>query len=330
MIMLCILLINDNKIVSRLLQLSSKKSGFDMEESGIFSPQKESYNLIFIDSDKYNPELVDKIKTNLTYDKLVFIGTNQVKKPAEFELLLEKPFLPADFTSLIESNFITESEESKDDNNLEDSDDKEFEFNEELHSFDNELDSTPEKLSQIIDDIDEEIVDDLDIDENEMEINDDLLNFDDEDIEESEIDEELPNIDNELEEDSEENKIDKLEDLLEETVDETTKISDNLEIDIETKEETIVEKEDGDELLSLDEDKLKKVIEPELVENVEIVDNNKDIEPFLETKKEDELDNNQKNLEDIVKEQLKEIITANLLKDVLKDMQINITFSSKD
>ncbi|HIO90189.1 MAG TPA: hypothetical protein EYG69_00300 [Campylobacterales bacterium] len=328
--MLCILLINDNKIVSRLLQLSSKKSGFDMEESGIFSPQKESYNLIFIDSDKYNPELVDKIKTNLTYDKLVFIGTNQVKKPAEFELLLEKPFLPADFTSLIESNFITESEESKDDNNLEDSDDKEFEFNEELHSFDNELDSTPEKLSQIIDDIDEEIVDDLDIDENEMEINDDLLNFDDEDIEESEIDEELPNIDNELEEDSEENKIDKLEDLLEETVDETTKISDNLEIDIETKEETIVEKEDGDELLSLDEDKLKKVIEPELVENVEIVDNNKDIEPFLETKKEDELDNNQKNLEDIVKEQLKEIITANLLKDVLKDMQINITFSSKD
>ena len=328
--MLCILLINDNKIVSRLLQLSSKKSGFDMEESGIFSPQKESYNLIFIDSDKYNPELVDKIKTNLTYDKLVFIGTNQVKKPAEFELLLEKPFLPADFTSLIESNFITESEESKDDNNLEDSDDKEFEFNEELHSFDDELDSTPEKLSQIIDDIDEEIVDDLDIDENEMEINDDLLNFDDEDIEESEIDEELPNIDNELEEDSEENKIDKLEDLLEETVDETTKISDNLEIDIETKEETIVEKEDGDELLSLDEDKLKKVIEPELVENVEIVDNNKDIEPFLETKKEDELDNNQKNLEDIVKEQLKEIITANLLKDVLKDMQINITFSSKD
>lgn len=328
--MLCILLINDNKIVSRLLQLSSKKSGFDMEESGIFSPQKESYNLIFIDSDKYNPELVDKIKTNLTYDKLVFIGTNQVKKPAEFELLLEKPFLPADFTSLIESNFITESEESKDDNNLEDSDDKEFEFNEELHSFDDELDSTPEKLSQIIDDIDKEIVDDLDIDENEMEINDDLLNFDDEDIEESEIDEELPNIDNELEEDSEENKIDKLEDLLEETVDETTKISDNLEIDIETKEETIVEKEDGDELLSLDEDKLKKVIEPELVENVEIVDNNKDIEPFLETKKEDELDNNQKNLEDIVKEQLKEIITANLLKDVLKDMQINITFSSKD
>lgn len=328
--MLCILLINDNKIVSRLLQLSSKKSGFDMEESGIFSPQKESYNLIFIDSDKYNPELVDKIKTNLTYDKLVFIGTNQVKKPAEFELLLEKPFLPADFTSLIESNFITESEESKDDNNLEDSDDKEFEFNEELHSFDNELDSTPEKLSQIIDDIDEEIVDDLDIDENEMEIDDDLLNFDDEDIEESEIDEELPNIDNELEEDSEENKIDKLEDLLEETVDETTKISDNLEIDIETKEETIVEKEDGDELLSLDEDKLKKVIEPELVKNVEIVDNNKDIEPFLETKKEDELDNNQKNLEDIVKEQLKEIITANLLKDVLKDMQINITFSSKD
>ena len=328
--MLCILLINDNKIVSRLLQLSSKKSGFDMEESGIFSPQKESYNLIFIDSDKYNPELVDKIKTNLTYDKLVFIGTNQVKKPAEFELLLEKPFLPADFTSLIESNFITESKESKDDNNLEDSDDKEFEFNEELHSFDDELDSTPEKLSQIIDDIDKEIVDDVDIDENEMEIDDDLLNFDDEDIEESEIDEELPNIDNELEEDSEENKIDKLEDLLEETVDETTKISDNLEIDIETKEETIVEKEDGDELLSLDEDKLKKVIEPELVENVEIVDNNKDIEPFLETKKEDEFDNNQKNLEDIVKEQLKEIITANLLKDVLKDMQINITFSSKD
>jgi uncharacterized membrane protein len=100
-----ILLINDNKIVSRLLQLSSQKHNYTLEEITDYSASEDAYNVIFIDSEKYDETAWEEFKSTLTYDKLGFIGDKTHPKPDEFDLVLEKPFLPTDFVSLMDENF---------------------------------------------------------------------------------------------------------------------------------------------------------------------------------------------------------------------------------
>ncbi len=314
--MLSILLINDNKIVSRLLQLSSKKSGFDIEESGVFAPQKDSYNLIFVDSDKYSDDLLNKIKENLTYDKLVFIGTAQVKKPDGFELVLEKPFLPTDFTSLVEKNFITE-EKNNEEEIIEFDDIENEEVDELLKDDELELDSSPENLAQMVDEIDEideeqkteDNIEDIDTHE-EFDIDDNLLlDEEDETSEDSEEEIELPNIDDEIE-----------EVVLEEELKESK--TDNID----------------KQLKSIDKTKMKQLIEPsqEVTKNSEETEEVEEVEELIEEetlldkspKKEDNNETN--NLEEIVAKKLKEIITPELLQDALKGLNINITFGDKD
>jgi uncharacterized membrane protein len=100
-----ILLINGNKIVSRLLQLSSEKHGYDLEIGETFNPSESSYNVVFVDSDQYSEELSAQIKEKLKFDKLGYIGAKHSELPAGFDLLLEKPFLPTDFITLMDANF---------------------------------------------------------------------------------------------------------------------------------------------------------------------------------------------------------------------------------
>ena len=100
-----ILLINDNKIVSRLLQLSSQKHHYALEEINDYTASEDAYNVIFIDSDKYDKEAFEALKATLKFDKLGFIGDKTHTKPEGFDLLLEKPFLPTDFVGLMDENF---------------------------------------------------------------------------------------------------------------------------------------------------------------------------------------------------------------------------------
>jgi len=338
--MLSILLINDNKIVSRLLQLSSKKSGFDLEENGVFAPEKESYNMIFVDSDKYSDELIDKIKENLTYDKLVFIGTAQVKKPEGFELVLEKPFLPTDFTSLVEKNFITEN--TKEEANKK-NDDEVIDFDKiddeeidevlkdddlELENIDEslELDSSPENLAQMVDEIDEideeqndkssdSDIDDIDSEE-EFSIDDDLLlDEEDESLDNEEDDVELPKIDDELED---------IEEVSEENED-----IDEIEEDSEQQVEEPKTKSLDDEIKSIDKTQMKQLIEPNDIKTDEVSDDEEQPQELC-VKDNEEENSNLNNLEDIVAQKLKEIITPKLLQDALKGLSINITFGDKE
>jgi uncharacterized membrane protein len=100
-----ILLINDNKIVSRLLQLSSQKHNYALEEISDYSASEDAYNVVFIDSEKFDEDAWEVLKSTLTYDKLGFIGDKTHPKPDGFDLILEKPFLPTDFVSLMDENF---------------------------------------------------------------------------------------------------------------------------------------------------------------------------------------------------------------------------------
>ncbi len=102
--MASIFLINDNKIVSRLLQLSSDKHGYLLEENLEPKPSKEHYDIVLIDSDKYTPDLLEELKNKTSFDKTGYIGIKKEPVPEGFDISLDKPFLPSDFVAMIEAN----------------------------------------------------------------------------------------------------------------------------------------------------------------------------------------------------------------------------------
>ena len=104
-----IFLVNDNKIVSRLLQLSSDKHNYLLEEKATVEPSKERYDFVLVDSDKYSPSFIEEIQTKITYTKIGFIGIKNEPVPEVFDMHLDKPFLPSDFVTMIEQNSLEES-----------------------------------------------------------------------------------------------------------------------------------------------------------------------------------------------------------------------------
>jgi len=103
--MLSILLINENKIVSRLFQLSSQKHNYELEEVVEYSAKEGSYNAVFVDSKVFDESKLDEFKSTVSFDKLTYLGDKGEVKPDGFDLLLEKPFLPTDFVNLMSENF---------------------------------------------------------------------------------------------------------------------------------------------------------------------------------------------------------------------------------
>jgi len=108
-----ILLINENKIVSRLLQLSSEKNGYNLEEvSTIDGSSGDFYDVIFIDGDKHSNELMGQIESKLNYEQLGYIGVKQETAPDGFDFVIEKPFLPTDFVDMIKEKVIAKMSQS--------------------------------------------------------------------------------------------------------------------------------------------------------------------------------------------------------------------------
>ena len=355
--MISILLINDNKIVSRLLQLSSKKSGFMIEESGVLAPQKEFYNLIFVDSDKYSDELLAQIKDSLTYDKLVFIGTAQAKVPEGFELVLEKPFLPTDFTNLVEKNFILEDNNIDEDKSSKDEDFDNFD-NIDLDNEEFDVDNSIEDIAKMVDSI-EDIEEKVEQDKKEQKEVEDMekdeeslpdIEMDKEDLE-IEDEEELPDIDEEFDID-EINEVDSKEENSNEQNDdkqEDIKSSEEIKIDTLKKEEAQekeIQNSDIDEdYKSIDQDEIKRVVGESIEEKDDKNDKDKDLEDLppkqdkegennsdgIEeaSKKQEEIINTNGNieekLEELISKKLEEIITPDLIKEALKDLNITIS-----
>ncbi len=102
--MASIFLVNDNKIVSRLLQLSSEKHGYLLEEKTVPEPSRDHYDILLIDSDSYTPELVETLRAKTAFDKIGYIGTKHEEVPPEFDMHLDKPFLPSDFVTMINTH----------------------------------------------------------------------------------------------------------------------------------------------------------------------------------------------------------------------------------
>jgi uncharacterized membrane protein len=171
-----ILLINDNKIVSRLLQLSSQKHGYNLEEVKTLESSKNLYDVIFIDSDRYSDELIRDIESKFKYGKLGYIGIKQGTTPDGFDIVIEKPFLPTDFVDVMQGQVIgniSQKEESLD---------EEESLNIESLDIDDEADVLLEEGDLELDnfdDVEDLLVNDTTSDEISL---DDLDSFDDLDL----------------------------------------------------------------------------------------------------------------------------------------------------
>jgi len=322
--MLSILLINDNKIVSRLLKLSSQKHNYDLEEIVDYNPKNESYNILFVDSGIYNNANLISLLSRVTFDKVAYIGDKADKKPEEFDLMLEKPFLPTDFVNIMNENFkvmdIDEIEkepvlddihelEELDLDALDDideepslevvSNDQDLEVKDEIAdvlSDIDELDSKVEEGKDISDEVQESLSDISDIDENQE--NDSSL-----------VEDSLKAVATagagvaaaSVMANSSNDSKDEIEKVVESIDKDDIKDALGLKSDVENEEE----KEQGDY--------------SELIESSEVVESSNRSNISLEDS----------NLEEIVSKAVSKAITKEFLTDVLKDMDIVISFKPK-
>lgn len=99
-----ILLINNNPAVSRLITISIEKLGYNLSEvKNIEEYDGEPCDIIFIDDEDYNDEVASMIKNMQLCKHISYIGKRGSDKPEAMDSILEKPFLPTDFTDMLEA-----------------------------------------------------------------------------------------------------------------------------------------------------------------------------------------------------------------------------------
>ncbi|EAK7024766.1 hypothetical protein CES67_00620 [Campylobacter jejuni] len=92
-----ILLLNENPVVSRLVNLSAKKMSYDFEELNAYSENLGNYDVIVVDSDTPAPLKILKEKC----DRLIFLAPRNQNVEDIDAQILQKPFLPTDFLNLL-------------------------------------------------------------------------------------------------------------------------------------------------------------------------------------------------------------------------------------
>jgi len=116
-----ILLINNNPSISKLIDLTAKKYGYNLEElEDIDGLQDERKDIVFVDDALSDKVDLDRLKNLTMCKELVFIGKKGSIKPDDYQYELVKPFLPSDFHDIVES--IKEEELESEEFNLDDID----------------------------------------------------------------------------------------------------------------------------------------------------------------------------------------------------------------
>ena len=258
-----ILLVNDNKIVSRLLQLSSQKHDYSLEEINDYTPSESSYNVIFIDSEKYEEGALEALKETLTFDKLGYIGDKTNSVPSGFDFVLEKPFLPTDFVKLMNENFkVMGSDESGELDAMEEIE-GENELDLDSIDLDDELEEM-EELESIELDLDDENLEDLSVDiaESDMALTTGIA----ENLTDDETKEELADIVNEI--DNMEEEV--LEEMDLDALADEPEIESSVEIEEEIVSEEEVASEEAESSESIVNDEMVKETIEEISEDEKI------------------------------------------------------------
>jgi len=97
-----LLLINNNPAVSRLINLSAKKYGYEIEEfkSDDFD-LNENYDVTITDNEAVSENSILLLRESGSLGDIIYIGPKGLPKPVYANYFLQKPFLPTDFIDLI-------------------------------------------------------------------------------------------------------------------------------------------------------------------------------------------------------------------------------------
>ncbi|ARJ57087.1 hypothetical protein [Campylobacter cuniculorum] len=309
-----ILLLNENPMVSRLINLSAQKMSYEVTEATAYSDELGTYDMIIVDNDTEVDLKALKEKCN----QLVFLAPRDKDYNVEAQIL-HKPFLPTDFLNLFgtkATNFdnsiaveaIDESDSYKDlelnlddlELNLDDlPDDNKTENELSLESL--SLDEEEQALAKETQKNKEDKLEDLNLDES-LNSNEDLNEEKNEILDEVQV-ENQSEIESEIEKDSVEKEI--------KTFDES---EENLEQDSQetTAEEEIKESEENKEELKEnieDNQELKEDLADTALENQE------EIAQISETKEEEKQDEISEEEAFSVEEQEKQIDFNDLPQD---------------
>ena len=109
-----LLLINKNPVVSRMMQMSVPKAGFDIEEcDSIYDLPTGTYEVVVIDDEMYDENFLHDIQQNIKYRQIGIITTSKNADFSNFDFVLTKPFLPTDLIEILRKvkNDIEQQEE---------------------------------------------------------------------------------------------------------------------------------------------------------------------------------------------------------------------------
>ena len=345
-----ILLINENKIVSRLLGLSCEKNGYELEEVKTLDVKADSYDVVFVDSELYSNELLGEIEEKLKYTKLGYIGTKQDDSPDGFDLIIEKPFLPTDFVDMIKNKVISGASQSDTDLSV-DEDDMDLLMDDE----DLNLDTLDDDVDELLKGDEDQLVDLDDLDSLDDADDSVDLSLDPTTVMTTGIVDSMALPDDANNEDLA-NMVSEIDDMPED------EILSEIEIDekIEPQEEKVKEQEKKDETLGLDalvagvgvaavgalasevgKDKQEDVLAMDDIENLKESDIQEALgESVSEVSEEivsEELDQVEEtvvesnDVEQWIRDAVSKAITPSMIKEALDGMDINVTlsFSSK-
>ncbi|GEM_PF-2324867 len=97
-----LLLINKNPVVSRMMQMSVPKAGFEIEEcESVYDLPSGKYEVVVIDDEMYDENFLHDINQNIKYYQIGIITSSKSDKFDNFDFVLSKPFLPTDLIEVL-------------------------------------------------------------------------------------------------------------------------------------------------------------------------------------------------------------------------------------
>jgi len=97
-----LLLINSNPAVSRLINLSAEKYGYEIEEfKGDDFDLNENFDITIADNEAVSDNSMLLLRESGTLGEIIYIGPKGLPKPIYANHFLQKPFLPTDFIDLV-------------------------------------------------------------------------------------------------------------------------------------------------------------------------------------------------------------------------------------
>lgn len=97
-----LLLINKNPVVSRMLNLSSPKVGYDIVEcDNVNKLPKGEFDVVILDDEMYDENFLKEIRNSINFQQIGIIISSKNENVDSFDFVLIKPFLPTDLIELL-------------------------------------------------------------------------------------------------------------------------------------------------------------------------------------------------------------------------------------